>query len=394
MENHSEHAICNASGAPIWTVCNPAARFAECVENVDTEASKAGTDAHTLGDWLLRQAFKTHAPEYAKHRIQQAQKSPHYNKEMQKNMEGYRDFNLKIFSQAMAISPNAISFLIEQKISTAAYIPEGFARMDFAVAIPGVLWITDYKNGHGKFVEVKGNPQLRIYALGTIEYFKYVYQFHTVVMSIYQPNKDNIASEQISVAELEAWGEDFLKPHAIRAFGGGGKFIPGEHCTFCAAKPRCKAYADWAKVPLRYEFRSENWLPDEGVIEALEMAPNLADWSKSVKDYALRTALKGKKWPGWIVAHGRSQRYYLDKEEIARRLMLAGYREDQIFEKEIIGISKMKDLIGDKGFETVLKGLVVKPDGAPTLARDDGNREAFNRYGNEFNNKTFDLTGF
>lgn len=394
MEGHAEHAILSASGAHIWTVCNPAARFAECVENVDTDASKAGTDAHTLGDWLLRQAFKTHAPEFAKYRVDLAKQSPYYNKEMQKNMEGYRDFNLKIFSQAMAISPKAVSFLIEQRVSMEKYIPKGFGRMDFAVAIPGVLWITDYKNGHGKFVEVKGNPQLRIYALGVIEYYKHIYSFHTVVMSIYQPNKDNIASEQISVAELEAWGEDFLKPNAIRAFGGGGKFIPGDHCTFCDAKPRCKAFADFAKLPLRYEFRSENWLPDEGVLEALEMAPNLADWSKTVKDYALRTALKGKKWRDWMIAHGRSQRTYRDKEEIARRLLEAGYREDQIYDKELIGVTKMDNLIGEKGYDTILKGLVYKPDGAPTLVREDSNRPAFNRYTSEFENKTFDLTGF
>ena len=73
------------------------------------------------------------------------------------------------------------------------------------------------------------------------------------------------------------------------------------------------------------------------------------------------------------------------------RLTTEGWEEDEIYKpQELIGITEMTKLIGKKKFEELLSGLVIKPEGKPTLAPESDKRPELNRVAEakqDFDNK-------
>lgn len=91
-----------------------------------------------------------------------------------------------------------------------------------------VLHIIDPKYDQGVMVEAEQNPQLMLYALGAVNAFGSAYDITDVAVTIYQPRHSNVSTWTVSVAELEAWAENVVKPHAVLAAAGGGEFAPAE----------------------------------------------------------------------------------------------------------------------------------------------------------------------
>ncbi len=104
------------------------------------------------------------------------------------------------------------------------------------------------------------------------------------------------------------------------------------------------------------------------------MADELAKWSADVYAYAQDEAVtKGKKWAGFKLVEGRSNRKYTDEEEVAQVAQKAGYTD--IYKKTLIGITEMERLLGKKKFAEVLGKLVYKPQGKVTLVPESDKRQ-------------------
>ena len=71
---------------------------------------------------------------------------------------------------------------------------------------------------------------------------------------------------------------------------------------------------------------------------------------------------------------GRSNRKYTDESAVIAAATAAGYRA--IFKKSLIPITEMEKLMGKKIFAEVLGGLVIKPQGKPTLVPASDKRPA------------------
>lgn len=116
-------------------------------------------------------------------------------------------------------------------------------------------------------------------------------------------------------------------------------------------------------------------LSDAELSEVLTKADESIRWLNKVKDYALQRALDGEGLPGWKLVEGRSRRQYIDEDQIAGRLLTAGYKTDNIYKpKELLGITAMEKLITKKTFKNLLEALVEKPPGKPTLVPADDKR--------------------
>ena len=104
------------------------------------------------------------------------------------------------------------------------------------------------------------------------------------------------------------------------------------------------------------------------------MADELAKWSADVYAYAQDEAVtKGKKWAGFKLVEGRSNRKYTDEEEVAQAAQKAGYTD--IYKKTLIGITEMERLLGKKKFAEILGKLVYKPQGKVTLVPESDKRQ-------------------
>ncbi|HCQ5693306.1 TPA: DUF2800 domain-containing protein [Clostridioides difficile] len=351
-----KHAILSASGAHRWMNCTPSARLELEFDDNSGEAAAEGTAAHALSEHKLRKALKMRSKKPV---------SPYNSDEMDNYTDGYVEFVLEVIEQAKKICSDPL-ILIEQRLDFSKYVPEGFGTGDCLIIADGTLHIIDFKYGQGVLVSAEDNPQMKLYALGALDLFDGIYDIEMVSMTIYQPRRENVSTSTVSKENLYQWAEEVLKPKAELAFNGDGNYCPGEWCQFCRAAVKCRARAE-AKMKLAtFEFALPPLLSDEEIADILSSIGDLTNWANEIIAYATDAAVNhGKKWPGFKVVEGRSNRKYKDEEAVAEAAKNAGYRD--IYKQSLITITEMEKLMGKSKFNEILGELVMKPPGKPTL---------------------------
>lgn len=77
---------------------------------------------------------------------------------------------------------------------------------------------------------------------------------------------------------------------------------------------------------------------------------------------------EGEPVEGWKLVEGRSNRKYTDELAVAEAMKAAGYDEAVLYERSLLGITAMEKAFSKKVVGKVLKDLIYKPQGKPTLA--------------------------
>ena len=134
--------------------------------------------------------------------------------------------------------------LIEQRLDYSHLVPGGFGTGDCVIIAEPLLQIIDFKYGQGVLVEAEKNPQLMLYALGALHGFDTLYEIDEVAVTIFQPRRSNVATWHVSVADLQTWAEEIVRPTAKLAGKGEGSFAAGSWCRFCKIAPTCRTRAE------------------------------------------------------------------------------------------------------------------------------------------------------
>lgn len=362
------HALLSPSSASRWIACTPSARFEQQFPDSSSVFAQEGTLAHSLGELLIN--FKLgniKKPAYKK-ALDVIKQNELYEEAMFDHCEDYAVFVMELFADAQTRSKHA-QIHLEVKLDMTKWVPDGFGTSDVVIVADDFMETIDLKYGKGVPVSVEENKQQMLYALGALDGYEFLFDIHTVRMTVYQPRLDNIASWETTVTALKLWAEDDLTTKANMAHNGEGEFIPGPHCGFCRGKAVCKALAEYNLQLAKHEFAHPNILKDEEIASIMERTKMFVNWIESVNTYALDQAINhGKKWPGYKVVEGRSNRKYADAEKVADILSKKGYPEETIYNKKLIGISDMESELGKKLFADLLGEYIIKPQGKPTLA--------------------------
>lgn len=377
---NKKHAILSASGSERWLACPPSARLEQEFESTTSQYAEEGRFAHSLAELHLGQFLGKCTSQTKDKLLTEMQKNDFYSQEMEDYIQVYVDLAIEKINAARAKSEDAIIFL-EQRLDFSPWVPEGFGTGDLVLVSDGVVEVVDLKYGKGVPVSAIGNTQMRLYGLGAFWYYDMLYDIDVVRMTIVQPRLDSISTEELSAAELLKWGNETVRPIAKLAFDGKGEFVAGEHCVFCRARYTCRARAEANLEIAKYEFRDPPLLDQNEIADVLGRATALRSWVADVLDYALAQARDhGVRWPGWKLVEGRSNRKYVDDDEVIGALKNAGYTEKDIFEEVLKGITKMEKLLGKKKFTELLTdaGLVIKPPGKPTLVPESDRRPEIN----------------
>jgi Protein of unknown function (DUF2800). len=360
------HAKLSASGAKRWMSCTPSVALeAQFPENSSAYADE-GTFAHKLAETIIN--YNLHNMKKAEFNKQweALKKNELYNQEMQDYIDDYIRQIWEFQNEAKALCKDYI-VLTEQRLDFSEYVEDGWGTGDVVIIADKMLHVIDLKYGKGVGVSAEDNPQLRLYGIGALAAFDMLYDIETVKMTICQPRLEMTTSEELSVEDLRAWGENEVKPKAALATAGEGEFVVGDHCRFCKAKAVCRARAEYNLELTKMEFSMPELLSDEEIGEVLRKAEQLANWVTDISEWALQEAINGKKWDGWKLVEGRSNRKYSDEVKVADTLKTAGYDEAVLYEKKLYGITAMEKLVGKKNFESLLNQLIIKPQGKPTL---------------------------
>jgi len=372
------HALLSPSSASRWLVCTPSARLESILPDRAGAAADEGTLAHSVGELILRFKLGEITKQKYSVELKKLQKNPLYNENLHSHAEDYSVFVLERYTAAQNRTKDALIFL-ERKLDMTEWIPEGFGTGDCIIIADGVLEIIDLKYGKGVLVSAIENKQMMTYALGALNSFGFLYDVVSVRMTIFQPRLDNYSTFEITVDDLLQWAKTCLKPRALLAYNGEGEFIPGPHCQFCKAKAQCRTLADYNLQLAKYDFKKPELLKDHEISEILERAANFKSWVSSVEEFARAEAIEnGKKWPGFKLVEGRSNRTYSDDEKVAAILIENGYKEEEIFTKNLIGITAMEKLLSKNVFADLITPFIVKPPGKPTLVPESDKRPEWN----------------
>ncbi len=372
------HAMLSASSSHRWLPCTPSVKLEKQFENKTSTAAEEGTLAHELGELNLRHQLEEITKRVYDNKVKKLiTDNELYSADMPDYVEVYTDVCMEKVSAAKATTPDAIA-IVEQKLDFSEWVPEGFGTGDFVIIADGTMEICDLKYGKGVPVSAIGNSQMRLYALGAITEFGFLYDIQKVKMTIIQPRLDSISSDDITVDELIKWADEYVRPRAELAIKGEGELCAGEHCKFCKAQAICKAKADYNMELAKYEFAESKLLSQEEVADILGRVDDFVSWATKIKEYALDQALSGVEYPGYKVVEGRSNRKWADEKKVGEILLEQGFLENIIYTKKLTGISNMETAIGEKEVQRLLGDYIEKPQGKPTLVPESDKRPVFN----------------
>ncbi|MBY2242687.1 DUF2800 domain-containing protein [Clostridioides difficile] len=374
-----QHARLSASGAHRWLHCTPSIKLEENYPPSTSIYAEEGTVAHELAEAKLMLEYEKISKKAYNARIKKIQKSEYYNSEMEDYIQSYVENVVELVNDSKAICDDVI-VMLEERLDFSEWVPEGFGTGDVVVISDGILQVIDLKYGKGLEVSAIENPQLRLYGLGAYNQFEMLYDIDLIKTTIIQPRLDNISSEEIEVTKLLTWAEN-VKKKAQMAFNGEGEFVSGSHCGFCRAKNDCRKRAEYnLKLARKYDFADTFTLNKYEIADILSFAKNIQDWLKDVQSYALEQAEKhGVKYPGYKLVEGRSNRKYVDEQEVANVLLNSDYDEEKIYKPRTLkGITDMEKAIGKKSFANLLSDLIIKPVGKATLVLESDKRPEIN----------------
>lgn len=361
------HALLSASSSNRWINCPPSAKLNAEAEKGNSETSneyaKQGTEAHMLCEHKLKVALGTESKD-------PTEKLSYYDEDMEQCAEEYKNFCLDASDEIRKICKDP-TILIEEKLDFSTYIPNGFGTGDCVIVGDGILHVIDYKHGQGVEVSADHNSQMMCYALGALNLFDGIYDIDTILMTIFQPRRENISTFIMKKDELYTWASTVLVPAAKLAFDGKGDFKAGDHCRFCKIKATCRKRMEQNMELAKYDFEMPSQLQDAEISIVLSRADELVSWANDVKEYALQQAMNGTHYDGFKIVEGRSTRKYTDEEKVAKSVM--GIGKDP-YEKKLLGITAMTALLGKKQFNELLGDLVYRPEGKPSLVPESDKR--------------------
>lgn len=414
------HSIFSPSGSAMWLYCS-GSLIANLLEDDDGSYEAAeGTVAHELAEQWLRSGVKPTHRIGEEVWIHERPGKPVYEVMIDEVMldwvEEYVNWCICLPGKHYVESRVYFTQLMPQanpgdESSPVPFVPQG-GTADHAACSPGRLVISDFKYGAGVFVNVEGNTQGVMYALGFFYEWDWLYDFQEITIRIGQPRMFNFSEWTLSREELLRYAED-IREGAKRAWQVDAPRRVGEKaCRWCKAKYDCAAYAvaiealasadievltDEAdaetmsmmksKLKERYKLRTA----DTSSLSIDEMSAML-DYQKVVASYfdAIRNKLTseakdGVYVPGKKLAAGRSSRDWKNPGKAAEHLEFLGIARSDIYRTEVVTPAVAEDLlrkqvkIGRKSLPSVLGEYVYSQPGRPTLVDDKDPRPSFER---------------
>jgi hypothetical protein len=336
-----------------------------------SEYAAYGTAGHTVSQWCREQGRSAHDFIGVKLKVDQFEFT--VDAEMANAVD--------VFCRRVAQNPGVP--LLEVRVHYERFVPGGFGTLDDGRVQPRVCRVTDLKLGEGVLVEAVDNSQLKLYALGLYEDFKWLWEFDEFILAIDQPRLNHYDEFKIKLPDLLHWAETVVAPTAAIALKPGAPLKAGAHCQFCPAKKVCKVRAQWVINTVTGDawgnLDSPQQLPfltaDE-IAELLPKLPGAKKWIGDIESYALTQARLGTKFKGHKVVAGRSSRSYSVPEEQVVAALKPRLGEKLYTKPELISVAQAETELGGKtkAVAAILEPITKKTPGAPALMPEDDKR--------------------
>lgn len=338
-----DHAHFSASGSHKWLNCAGSLLMEKDIPNISTTFADEGTAAHELASWCLTKGLNAEHYKGTKLQIINGKYHPSkkklpeditsesmwvVNDDMVENVQVYLDL---VHTHAAV---NKAKLFIEQRVDFSDHIgvSGSFGTSDVVVVTDDEITIIDLKYGRGVEVDADDNPQLMLYALGTLDKFLYVYDPTHIRLVICQPRRNHISEWVCSKDALLQFAQEARSKAAVargvrpEQLGLGSVYLtPGEkQCQFCRAKGNCPALTAKVMYDITQDFvdmaneldveesltaaidpRNIGGMTYEQLSNALKAAPLVELWLKGTKERAFSEMVRGQSIPGFKLVRGR-----------------------------------------------------------------------------------------
>ena len=393
------------SGADTWAVCTASPLFIweerERIPDDTTVYAQEGNIAHGKAEFALNNYF--HDDDFE-------------DPSMREHIRGYVNF---VESQ---LEGEGSQLIVEKKVNL-SYMPGRRGFIDAVIinyndaGYPCYVGITDLKYGMGVSKQAHKNRQLSLYGGEIVEWFSQEYQKTKdrkwylapevpVKVAIYQPRIAGEPAERVwdtTVEELTAFARGLqdcargIIENTVELTFVSTEEInkPGEDpCKFCKAKPICKhrdkvmmdSFNIDTDEPLKPQLEEaakifDNTLTDAQIAERYEASKEFSKLAATAKDYVFGRLQSPGGFPGYKLVEGRSNRKWTDDAE-AEKALSRKFKVDERFNRKLITAPQAEKLIKSKpdlpgSFVGKIKALIIKPKGAPTIAKEDDKRPAY-----------------
>ena len=362
----TQHARLSASSASKWLNCPGSIQAEENIVEKPSKFALEGTSAHSLAELCL--VNNREAKSYLNQTIPET--GWKVDEEMAQYVQNYIDYVESIKGNRM----------VEVRVDFSTWVPDAYGTSDIITIDNNTLHIIDLKYGQGIRVDADDNSQLKLYALGAIADFGYLYDIETVMLHIMQPRLDHISVFEISAVDLLVWG-DYVKTRASLCDMPNAPRVAGEsQCRWCKAKAICPELMRLTESATLADFtdisvspKSPDKLSDRDLRFALENKNLIISWLDAVENLAFERLTAGENFPGFKLVHGRSSRSWADPQE-AEQVLFEELGEALFAPKKIITAPQAEKLLGKKKIG-LLDGLVSKHEGKATMVPESDNRQ-------------------
>lgn len=368
-----KHAKLSASGSARWLNCAGSVKAEEGYSDKGSFFAAEGTAAHALADFCLSEQCS------ADNCIGRTFEGFVVDNYMAEFVQQYVDY----------VRQHSGVMYFEERVDFSPWVPEGFGTSDCIVIDGDTLRVIDLKYGKGVRVDADNNSQAMLYALGALNGSAAFLDIKRIVCAIVQPRLDHISEWEISYDDLIAWGET-IKPKAKLALTDNAPRTPHEKaCEWCKAKPTCPEQRALVESVILIGFDAldthspamPDKLTDAQLRQALEHKKLIVSWLDSVESLITERLEAGEAFDGFKLVAGRSLRKWADEESAAPQLVeLLG---EKAHTQTLISPAQAEKVLG-KAKAKLVADLIVKPEGRPTLAREDDSRPAINCTADDF----------
>lgn len=365
MSEERKHSIL-APSSKEWVHCGFSAKFLANKEEETNDASEFGTECHALAEAYIKQSLKIDDFDEEPVSIDELKSSfRHYDEEMETLATGYANFVIGQADYEEKRTGKKPLVFVEQLLDM-DYAPDTHGTADAIIIAGDTLTIIDNKTG---FIPVKVfegnelNSQLGIYGLYAYKLFVDVYPIKKIRLVIYQERIHNIDDQTVNVEDLLEWEVGVLRPAAKEAQNPNAEAVSGKWCKYCPGRNVCRQRSEDA-LSINVEKKPE-LMTDAEIEELLPKLDFIIDYCASIKDYALKKAIEGKKWKGYVLSESSTKRKISDEEAVKRILKEAGYCPEVT---KLMSIRELQKLVGKTKFNDLVGQYVIKPKGQPVLA--------------------------
>ena len=369
-----EHAVLSPSSSERWISCPASVQLAEKYKREESESvfAREGTAAHALAEIYGRAAFGRITED---EKVDAVRRWDVEFKDVFESSLSDRDEMFETAEDYVRVIKNLASryensqVFFEERFPTG--VPQSWGTSDTVIVAPSAVHIVDLKYGKGVEVAAKGNPQLRLYALGALDaYGDLLGDTEIVAMTVYQPRIGNVDTDSMTPEDIRAWREKVAIPAARLALGPieDAPFGPSESaCRWCPLAGACRARAEYIAET---DFgRPPDLLDDEEIAEIIPRLKDIQRWVESVDKEALHRAYsEGRTLPGHKVVLRGGKRVIKDQPFAIQKLIDAGYNAEQVAQLRLLGVTALDKLLGEKIEKTeVLGPLVTRTEGRPAV---------------------------